>query len=61
MDHPAKKQNAEFVHRMEAVLSVYQQPYQENNPVVCWIVAASTYEIKAAHARKRWGFRIQNI
>lgn len=29
------KQNAEFVHRMEEVLSVYERPYNGDLPVVC--------------------------
>jgi hypothetical protein len=29
------KQNAEFVHRMEEVLGVYQRPYNRDRPVIC--------------------------
>jgi hypothetical protein len=29
------KQNADFICRMEAVLSVYERGYDENRPVVC--------------------------
>jgi hypothetical protein len=31
----APKQSAEFVHRMEQVLSVYERPYDKHQPVVC--------------------------
>lgn len=54
-----KAQSAEFVCRMEAVLSVYERPYDERCPVVC-LDESPRQLIEVRQERKADGVLVQD-
>ena len=52
------KKGADFVHKMEAVLDVYERPYDPTHPVIC--LDESPKQI-ISETKKRWIQRVYYI